>query len=314
MILAAGLSPAWQQILRFDTLRMGEVNRAREVHWCASGKVLNVAAAAVRLGEPTSLVSAIGGWTGQAIRDEMDSLHVHADWIETDAPTRVCTTLLEKDGLTTELVENVAAMSAPQLDAYLECFGRQSTSADVIVLTGSLPRSTPANYYASMMEQAAGNGRAGKEAPRFILDIRGAELEQCLPRHPFLVKPNREELAATVRRSLDSDELRIGAMRSLNERGAGWVVVTDGPQSVWVTAGEEVWKLTPPQVNVVNPIGCGDSLAAGIAAELQRSDDVIAAIRFGMGAAAMNATLLLPARLDGNQCRQLADQVSVTRL
>ena len=39
MIVAAGLTPAWQQILRFDALRLGEVNRAVEAHWCASGKV-----------------------------------------------------------------------------------------------------------------------------------------------------------------------------------------------------------------------------------------------------------------------------------
>ncbi len=42
MIVVAGLSPAWQQILSFDELRWGEVNRARSAHWCASGKVLNV--------------------------------------------------------------------------------------------------------------------------------------------------------------------------------------------------------------------------------------------------------------------------------
>ena len=42
MILAAGLTPAWQQIVEFDGFAVGQVNRARSVHWCASGKVLNV--------------------------------------------------------------------------------------------------------------------------------------------------------------------------------------------------------------------------------------------------------------------------------
>jgi len=41
VILVAGLTPAWQQILRFDDFRPGEVNRASEVQWCCSGKVLN---------------------------------------------------------------------------------------------------------------------------------------------------------------------------------------------------------------------------------------------------------------------------------
>ena len=40
MILSAGLTPAWQQILVFDQMHWGEVNRASEVAWCGSGKVL----------------------------------------------------------------------------------------------------------------------------------------------------------------------------------------------------------------------------------------------------------------------------------
>ena len=42
MILTAGLTPAWQQVLVLDELLPGEVNRAREVHWCASGKAITL--------------------------------------------------------------------------------------------------------------------------------------------------------------------------------------------------------------------------------------------------------------------------------
>jgi hypothetical protein len=52
MIVVAGLTPAYQQIMVHDTLRPGEVNRARDVRWCASGKVLNVAVALARFGGP----------------------------------------------------------------------------------------------------------------------------------------------------------------------------------------------------------------------------------------------------------------------
>ena len=48
-VLAAGLSPAWQQILVFDEFNTGKVNRASEVHWCGSGKVLNVGIALAHL-------------------------------------------------------------------------------------------------------------------------------------------------------------------------------------------------------------------------------------------------------------------------
>ena len=67
MILAAGLSPAWQQIVLLEALHLGEVNRASEVHWCASGKVLNVGLALHHLGAKSLTLSPLGGANGAAI-------------------------------------------------------------------------------------------------------------------------------------------------------------------------------------------------------------------------------------------------------
>ncbi len=53
MIVAAGLSPASQTVMRFPSLAQGEVNRASAVWRCASGKVLDVAIALEALGCPT---------------------------------------------------------------------------------------------------------------------------------------------------------------------------------------------------------------------------------------------------------------------
>ena len=61
MILAAGLSPAWQQFLVFDSFRYGEVNRAREAHWCTAGKVCNAGNAAHHLGGPSLTLVPAGG-------------------------------------------------------------------------------------------------------------------------------------------------------------------------------------------------------------------------------------------------------------
>ncbi len=106
MILSAGLTPAWQQILVFDTFRYGEVNRACEAHWCASGKVFNAGIAAHRLGGPSLTLSPVGGSLRGAIEEEMAGLKVPCRWVAAQAPTRVCTTILERaTGAMTELVE-----------------------------------------------------------------------------------------------------------------------------------------------------------------------------------------------------------------
>ena len=86
MILIAGLTPAWQQILCFDSLTLGEVNRAHEVHWCASGKVLNAARALHHLGGPGKALTIVGGATGEQIRRDAARLGFAARWIEGARP------------------------------------------------------------------------------------------------------------------------------------------------------------------------------------------------------------------------------------
>ena len=96
MILSAGLTPAWQQILVFDQVRWGEVNRAREVAWCGSGKVLNAGMAVHRLGGPSLTLAPLGGLPLVEIEREFAALGVPRRWIETRAATRVCTTVLDR--------------------------------------------------------------------------------------------------------------------------------------------------------------------------------------------------------------------------
>lgn len=302
MILAAGLSPAWQQILQFDALRIGEVNRAREAVWCASGKVINVAAGCAWLGREITLVSPCGGLPGQMIQSELARLPLHAEWIETARPTRVCTTLLEADGVTTELVENTAELELAAVDEFVRRVRQSATQAKLAVLTGSLPKNVPDSLFRQLLPALP---------PRVILDLSGPPLQDCLAFSPFLIKPNREELQATQGIPLNSDEDLVRAMWELNEQGTQWVVVSDGRRGVWVTSCKKAVRLKPPRIDLVNPIGCGDALAAGIASELELQDDVVAAVRFGMGAAAHNAEQLLPARLDPRRSRQLAEQVEI---
>ena len=68
-------------------------------------------------------------------------------------------------------------------------------------------------------------------------------------------------------------------------------------------------KCGPPKVQAVNPIGCGDCLAAGLALAIARGGDVLEGVRTGMAAAADNVVQLLPARLDAARVTALAGRI-----
>lgn len=99
VIFAAGLAPAWQQILVFDSLRVGEVNRAREAHWCASGKILNVGLSLHHLGAPSLTLTIVGGPQGESMDREFTTLGIPHRWVRSQNPTRACTTILDREAL-----------------------------------------------------------------------------------------------------------------------------------------------------------------------------------------------------------------------
>ena len=100
-------------------------------------------------------------------------------------------------------------------------------------------------------------------------------------------------------------------MRTMNDRGAEWVVITQGRGDVWATSQDNVFRLSPLEATVVNPIGCGDCMAAGIAWGVSEGREPVDAIRIGMAAAANNVSELLPARLDRQRVLDVADSIDV---
>lgn len=293
MILSAGLTPAWQQVLVFDEYRHGQVNRAAEVHWCASGKVLNAGIAAHTLGGPSLTLSPLGGPGRDEICRELDELGVPARWIPTRSAVRVCTTLLERStGAITELVENGRPLTDDELAAFRSAFAEEALRADAAVVIGSLPFGTPPRYYRELIE--------GVRCP-LVLDFRGPGLLSALELRPLVVKPNRDELAETVGRPLDTDARLIEAMRRLADGGAQWVLVSQGPGPVWLASANSLWRFEPlaPE-QVVNPIGCGDALAAGTAWGIRAGWTMPEAVALGISAAADSVRQLLPCRLDAD--------------
>lgn len=304
MILAAGLSPAWQQIVCLPELRPGEVNRAREVHWCASGKVLNVGLALASLGAAQCTLSPLGGAAGQAIAQEFAASGVNARWLQTDSPTRVCTTLLSQaDGRATEIVENARPLRSAEVQAFADAFAEQARAASFVVWTGSQPPGVPVEFVRDLL---------GAVRIPALLDIRGPELHAALSCRPLLVKPNREELAATCGRTLTTEADVLAAAHEVQERGAEWVLISQGGGVALLVGPHERFRVHSLRVErVVNPIACGDCLAAGIAWGLSLGESLPVAVQLGVAAAAANAAALLPARLDPQQVRVASRRVEL---
>ena len=304
MILSAGLSPAWQHLLLLDNLQPGEVNRTKNAQWCAAGKVLNVAVALDRLGADSKSLTLAGGPTGEAIKRDLDRLNTV--WVDAKVDTRVCTSLIDVGrNLVTELVEPAGEVGEEELNDFIEAYSCTAATADVVIFTGSLPAGTPSTFCRDLIHRTGGTT---------ILDIRGVELTEALSNRPFLVKPNRDELIATLGRDISNDDELIESMQKINQLGAEWVMITDGGNAVFVTSQSEIYRLQPPQVSVVYPIGCGDCMAAGLAAALDEGREWPDVLRYCVAVAASKLGNILPGQVEPKLINELENGVICSRL
>ena len=283
MILCLGTTPTAQRTLTFDRLRLDEVNRAASVDDYASGKAVNVARVAAMLGADALIGGFVGGPRGKFLSQELSADGMRHDFVSVDAPTRLCTTLIDRHKETvTELVEESRPVTPRDWTRLIRRTASQLKSAAVCVMSGSLPPGGPIDFYRDVIARAVPLG------VKMVLDARGAPLHSALTCSGFIVKLNRQELAATVGRSITTDTALKRAMQETCPAG-GQLIVTLGAEGAAAWDGRAFWRVSAPGVQAVNTVGSGDAFAGGLAVALSQNLPPRQAYRLAAACGAANA-------------------------
>lgn len=292
MIICLGTTPADQRTMTFGSLQLNAVNRAAGVTRTASGKSINVARVARTLDAKVTATGFVGGDAAAFIRRDLDSAGIQHDFVDVEPNTRLCVTVIDKaTGSATELIEESKPVDPDAWDrlaATLQRLLRASAGEpSMLVLSGTLASGAPQDFYARCVTQALAEG------VDTIVDAAGEPLRLAISARPLVVKPNRDELARTLgpqtRIDTSTDAGLREAMRQVVASGARWVVVTLGDEGAMASNGERFWRIVVPKVDVVSPIGSGDSFAAGLAVAITRGEAMPAALALGAACGVANA-------------------------
>jgi 1-phosphofructokinase family hexose kinase len=285
-ILCVGTTPALARTMRFRSLALDAVNRTGDVYDYAAGKAVNVARVVKTLGGRPTCTGFLGGPRGGLIRDDLDRLFIAHDFVEVDALTRLCITVVDDTtNSATELVEDarpVASHDAPNLLNRLS--GQlESSQANVVVMSGSLAPGVGDDFYARCIDRATDAGAMT------VVDASGPALIRACEAGPTAVKVNAMEFCRSFQiEPADESEL-IERIRAAAESIGAWIIVTRGPAPVWASDGADFITIETPAVEVVSPIGSGDAFTGGLALALGRGDAIDDAMRLGVACASANA-------------------------
>ena len=268
MILTVTLNPSIDISYPLEELKLDTVNRVSEVSKTAGGKGLNVTRVLAESGETVGATGFVGGTNGQFIKTHLPR-DVQSFFYDILGDTRNCIAILH-EGNQTEILEAGPEIIRTEALGFLHHFKFLMPTADVVAISGSLPTGLPVDYYASLIEIA---GEAGSKV---VLDSSGKSLEAVLhsPFKPTVIKPNREELSQLLGRdvSADFEDLKEVLKDSLFE-GIDWIIVSLGADGAFAKHGDVFYKVDIPKIEVVNPVGSGDSTVAGIASALYHQED-----------------------------------------
>lgn len=301
MILCVGTTPTLQRTMMFARVEIGEVNRASSIVESASGKSLNVARVLATLGEECLATGFVGGDTGRFLRQDLEQANVRHEFVEVERHTRTCSTVIDQStGAVTELVEESKPVEAEAWDRLRAVIVKRIGEARLLVLSGSLTPGAPQDFYAWCVEQGS------RLKIRTIVDASGEPLKEALARRPFLVKPNRSELA----RTMGTEDIKVGVAQ-LIEAGASWAIITQGKAGSIVSDGKRFWNMVAPQVQVVSAIGSGDAYAAGVAVAVVRGQSLPEAAKLGVACAISNAMIPVAGHLRREDVERLLPQIQL---
>ncbi|MBM7320488.1 tagatose-6-phosphate kinase [Streptococcus suis] len=264
MILTITLNPSVDIAYQLDTFHLDTVNRVEKVQKTAGGKGLNVTRVLKQIGEDVVATGFIGGELGNYVKKQLTRNDIKNSFVEIGNETRNCIAILH-DGQQTEILEQGPTIQEHEALNFIEHLEIILNNVDVVVISGSLPKGLASNYYVKVIELCKKCGVA------VVLDCSGEALKNVLEsqQKPTVIKPNTEELSQLIGKNVTDDIQELKAVLSGQLfQGIEWIVVSLGAKGAFAKHKDKFYRVKIPKINVVNPVGSGDSTVAGIAASL----------------------------------------------
>jgi 1-phosphofructokinase len=304
MIYTCTLNPAIDLFMDVDSLEPFVVNRTNTEDYQPNGKTINISIMLKRIGINNTALGFIGGFTGKYIDSELQQLGIITDFTEISGMTRVNAFVRAGDkeykivnkgpvipeNKKTEIIHKIASIP----------------KGSYLFVSGSIPKGLSDEIYEEI-------SRISREKQlRLILDISSKKLLDCLPYKPYLIKPNKEELASFFGKDDLDDEEILYLSKKLLDKGAERVLVSLGEEGSLYVSGQAIIRVTSPQGKVVNTTCAGDALLGTFVGKLELGASLEDALIYASAAGAATAFSMGLANLE--DVKALIEEIQVNHI
>lgn len=305
MITVLTMNPSIDRSYVLDDFVIGKVQRAKSFIATAGGKGLNVSRVANCLGGKVSCLGFMGGFTGEFLKKEIEAEGMIDCFTPIHGTTRICMNFRDKSGVSTEVLESGPEITPKEINEFEQELHGVLKDTKILVASGSLAQGLPKDYYGKIAKICRENNI------KFILDSSGESLRLAIKDRPFLIKPNEEELEYITGISVKTEEDVFLASSKVLEMGAENVCVSLGKRGMMLNGSLGRYIVNIPTVEVLNIVGCGDSLVAGLAHAIHEDYNILDMLKFANGCGISNALHKGVGQINPREVDEFAQQVTV---
>ncbi|MGN1184385.1 MAG: 1-phosphofructokinase [Oliverpabstia sp.] len=266
MILTVTMNAAIDKRYVVKRFEEGQVNRVTTCTYTPGGKGLNVSKPASIAGAEVVATGFVGGHAGDYIVDSLKNFGIKSEFYHMNEESRSCINIWnEEKREQTEFLEPGFTVSEEDFDKFMEKFEKLIVQADVVAISGSLPKGLDGTAYQRMVKAVKDAGK------KVILDTSGNLLEMGIKAKPTMVKPNIDEIRMLTGSHCDTREELVEAAQKIHRAGIEVVVISLGGEGSVLVCDNGVYRAVVPKIDAVNTVGCGDSMIAGFALGFEKN-------------------------------------------
>lgn len=255
MILTVGMSPCVDVTVRLNKFALGKTNVAGEKIVTYAGKANNVALGVSRLGGAAFVTGFMYNENGSLFEKALDKEGIPFSFIWNPGRVRENYKFIDGKGVLTEVNEEGREVAGEKLRDLLDFVRVQAAKSEAAVISGGAPKGTPASFYKDLITAAKG-------AKIVAADTYGDRLKAALEAGVDLIKPNLDELSATLGGEFSARNEQLAGARALAKAGAKHVLLSLGGEGSILTDGEETYYAEGVRVAVESTVGAGDAMLA----------------------------------------------------
>lgn len=283
MILTVGMSPCVDVTVRLNKFALGKTNVAGEKIVTYAGKANNVALGVSRLGGAAFVTGFMYNENGSLFEKALDKEGIPFSFIWNPGRVRENYKFIDGKGVLTEVNEEGREVAGEKLRDLLDFVRVQAAKSEAAVISGGAPKGTPASFYKDLITAAKG-------AKIVAADTYGDRLKAALEAGVDLIKPNLDELSATLGGEFSARNEQLAGARALAKAGAKHVLLSLGGEGSILTDGEETYYAEGVRVAVESTVGAGDAMLAAATKSLAEGLPLAEILRRAVAAGTASVT------------------------